>query len=78
MIFIIQYHVFCKTQWRHSVKTSLYKSAPAYFIVLPSSVKTKEVKVIEFHSVWQRKRDREVRCFLLIMWSAASPQPRHP
>ena len=27
--------------------------------------------------MWQRKRDREVCCFLVIMWSAASPQPRH-
>ena len=27
--------------------------------------------------MWQRKRDREVRCFLVIMWSADSPQPRH-
>ena len=40
---------FCETQWRHSVKTRLYKNPPEYFIVLASSVKTKEVEVIEFH-----------------------------
>ena len=39
---------FCETQWRHSVKTRLYKNPPPYFIVLASSVKTKEVEVIEF------------------------------
>ena len=33
---------------RHSVKTRLYKTPPQYFIVLASSVKTKEVKVIDF------------------------------
>ena len=27
--------------------------------------------------MWQRKRDGEVRCILVIMWSAASPQARH-
>ena len=37
---------FCETQWRHSVKTSLYKNPPPYFIVLASSVKTKEIEVI--------------------------------
>ena len=42
---------FCGTQWRHSVKTSLYKNPPPYFIVLASSVKTKEVGVIEFHRI---------------------------
>ena len=41
---------FCDMQWRHSVKTRLYKTPP-YFIVLASSVKTKEVKVIEFHRI---------------------------
>ena len=40
---------FCKTQWHHSVRTRLYKNLPSYFIVLASSVKTKEVEVIEFH-----------------------------
>ena len=40
---------FCETQWRHSVKIRLYKNPPPYFIVLASSVKTKEVGVIEFH-----------------------------
>ena len=39
----------CETQWRHSVRTRLYKNPPSYFIVLASSVKTKEVEVIEFH-----------------------------
>ena len=39
---------FCETQWRHSVKTRLYKNPLSYFIVLASSVKTKEVEVIEF------------------------------
>ena len=29
----------------------LYKTPPLYFIVLASSVKTKEVKVIEFHRI---------------------------
>ena len=38
-------------QWRHSVKTRLYKNPPPYFIVLASSVKTKEVEVIEFHRI---------------------------
>ena len=33
--------VFCETQWRHWVKTRLYKDPPPYFIVLASSVKTK-------------------------------------
>ena len=42
---------FCETQWRHSVKTRLYKNPPPYFIVLASSVKTKEVEVIEFHRI---------------------------
>ena len=42
---------FCETQWRHSVKTRLYKNPPLYFIVLASSVKTKEVEVIEFHRI---------------------------
>ena len=42
---------FCETQWRHSVKTRLYKTPPIYFIVLASSVKTKEVKVIQFHRI---------------------------
>ena len=40
---------FYETQWRHSVKTRLYKTPHPYFIVLASSVKTNEVKVIEFH-----------------------------
>ena len=38
-------------QWRHSVKTRSYKNPPPYFIVLASSVKTKEVEVIEFHRI---------------------------
>ena len=44
---------FCETQWRHSVKTRLYiyKNPPPYCIVLASSVKTKEVEVIEFHRI---------------------------
>ena len=42
---------FCETQWRHSVKTRLYKTPPPYFIVVASSVKTKVVKVIEFHRI---------------------------
>ena len=29
----------------------LYKKSPPYFIVLASSVKTKEVEVIEFHRI---------------------------
>ena len=41
---------FCETQWRHSVKTKLYKTPPPDFIVSVSSVKTK-VKVIEFHRI---------------------------
>ena len=41
----------CETQWRHSVKKRLYKTPPPYFIVLASSVKTNEVKVIEFHRI---------------------------
>ena len=44
---------FCETQWRHSVKTRLYKTPPPYYIVLASSVKTKEVKVIEFHRIFR-------------------------
>ena len=47
----IKLHIFCGTQWRHSVKTRLYKTPPPYFIVLASSVKIKEVKVIEFHRI---------------------------
>ena len=43
--------VFCETQWRHSVKTRLYKNPPPYFFVLATSVKTKEVEVIEFHRI---------------------------
>ena len=43
--------VFCETQWRQSVKTRLYKTTPAYFIVLASLVKRKEVKVIEFRRI---------------------------
>ena len=35
----------------HSVKTRLYNAPPPYFIVLASSVKTKEVMVIEFHRI---------------------------
>ena len=31
------------------MKTRLYKNPPPYLIVLASSVKTKEVEVIEFH-----------------------------
>ena len=65
---------FCETQWRHSVKTRLYKTPspilhsmkrsdvtrrkqgyirtlPHTYIVLASSVKTKEVEVIEFHRI---------------------------
>ena len=42
---------FCETQWRHSVKTRFYMNPPPYFIVLASSVKTKEVEVIEFHRI---------------------------
>ena len=34
-----------------SVKARLYKNPPPYFIVLVSSVKTKEVEVIEFHRI---------------------------
>ena len=33
------------------MKTGLYKNPPPYFIVLASSVKTKEVEVIEFHRI---------------------------
>ena len=33
------------------MKTRLYKNPPPYFIVLASSVKTKEVEVIEFHRI---------------------------
>ena len=42
---------FCETQLRHSMKTRLYKNPPPYFIVLASSVKTKEVEVIDFHRI---------------------------
>ena len=38
-------------QRSNSVETRLYKSPPPYFIVLASSVETKEVKVIEFHRI---------------------------
>ena len=38
-------------KWRHSKKTRSYKNPPPYFIVLASSVKTKEVEVIEFHRI---------------------------
>ena len=41
---------FFETQWRHSVKTRLIKNPPPYFIVLASSVKTKEA-VIEFRRI---------------------------
>ena len=47
----LRFTEFCETQWRHSVKTRLYKNPPPYFIVLASSVKTKEVEVIEFHKI---------------------------
>ena len=47
----LRFTEFCETQWRHSVKTRLYKNPPPYFIVLASSVKTKEVEVIEFHRI---------------------------
>ena len=43
--------LFCETQWRHSVKTRLYKTPPLYSIVFARSVKTKEVMVIEFHRI---------------------------
>ena len=33
------------------MKTRLYKNPPPYVIVLASSVKTKEVNVIEFHRI---------------------------
>ena len=33
------------------MKTRLYKNPPPYFIVLASSVKTKEVEVIQFHRI---------------------------
>ena len=46
---VTQWVASCETQWRHSVKTRLYKNHPSYFIVLASSVRTKEVEVIEFH-----------------------------
>ena len=42
---------FCETQWRHSVKTKLYKNPPSYFIVLASSVETKEDEAIVFHRI---------------------------
>ena len=35
------------------MKTRLYKTPPPYFIVLASSVKTKDVKVIEFHRIYR-------------------------
>ena len=43
---------FCEAHWRHSVKTRLYNTPPPYSIVLASSVKTKEVVVIEFHKIY--------------------------
>ena len=43
--------VYIRPPWRHSVKSRLYKTPPPYFIVLASSVKTKEVKVIEFRII---------------------------
>ena len=61
---------FCETQWRHSVKKRLYKNPLPYFIVLASSVKTKEVEVIEFHRIRKstilfdtlcRKKDEETK-----------------
>ena len=48
---LIEWSVFCETQWRHSVKTKLYKNPLPYFIVSASSVKTKEVEAIEFHRI---------------------------
>ena len=39
---------FCETQWCHLVKTRLYKTHSPYFIILASSVKTKEAKVMSF------------------------------
>ena len=45
-----------KLSWRHSVKTRLYRSPPLYFVVLASSVKIKEVKVIEFRRIAYFKR----------------------
>ena len=33
------------------MKIRLYKNPPPYFIILASSVKTKEVEVIEFHRI---------------------------
>ena len=35
-------------------ENKLYKNPPPYFIVLASSVKTKEVEVIEFHRIADR------------------------
>ena len=42
---------FCETQWLHSGKSRLYKNPPSDFIVLASSVKTKEVELIEIHRI---------------------------
>ena len=53
-----------ETQWRHSVKTRLYKNPPPYFIVLASSVKTKEVEVIEFHRIRCRAKANGSSCVL--------------
>ena len=47
----VRLKTFVHVQWRHSVKTRLYKNPPPYFIVLASSVETKEVEVIEFHRI---------------------------
>ena len=38
------------------MKTRLYKNPPPYFIVLASSVKTKEVEVIEFRRFRSTKK----------------------
>ena len=37
---------FCETQWRHSVKTRLYKTPPPYFILWNAVTSLGENKVI--------------------------------
>ena len=51
----------------NSVKKMLYSTPPPYFIVLASSMKTKEVNVIDFHRIvneccWHRLVLRERAC----------------
>ena len=50
VVLSVQYFIIYSVK-RHSVKTRLYKNPSPYFIVSASSMKTKDVEVIEFHRI---------------------------